>query len=368
MVTSMRSLRRVDSIAGPPPTLLALLGSVVMVAEMPARGAPALVVVLAAAVAAGCSSTAMPPATCASAGPDSLALCIDEGRYRADLTFVTGERTPGSLHHQEVQDRCFTTLSELGFTVERFSYGTGVDVIATRPGIAPAGDDVILGAHYDHIANCPGADDNASGVAAVLEIARALVHASYPRTLVVACWDEEERGLIGSRHHADRAKSRGEGISIAWSLDAIAFENPAPNTQKFPGGANLLFRDQYDWLDAHEYRADFIGLADDVNAHDPVARFEAAAASLSLPTLKLEIPEDWRTNALLSDLRRTDHASFWANDYAAVAVSDSAEERNPNYHCRNGVDSIDTLDLVFALKVVKAAAIAVGYSLGMPAP
>ena len=96
-------------------------------------------------------------------------------------------------------------FASLGYTVEREAYGTGVNVIGVLDGTSAPAEQVVISAHYDSVANCPGADDNGSGVAGVLEAARVLSTSQHKRTLVVACWDEEEKGLIGSSAFVARA-------------------------------------------------------------------------------------------------------------------------------------------------------------------
>src|SRR5690606_6446465 len=97
-----------------------------------------------------------------------------------------------------VQDLCADRLTELGYEVTLHNYGSGVNVIGRRPGATAPDEIVMVGAHYDHIDDCRGADDNASGVAAALEIARVLATVETQRTTMIACWDQEELGLIGS--------------------------------------------------------------------------------------------------------------------------------------------------------------------------
>src|SRR5205823_1076260 len=103
----------------------------------------------------------------------------EQARYVKDLEFVAKERTPGSPHWKEVQDLCATRFKDLGFMVELEEYATGVNVIGTRVGADTPIDIVSIGAHYDHIPGCPGADDNATGVAGLLEVARVLSQGSF---------------------------------------------------------------------------------------------------------------------------------------------------------------------------------------------
>ena len=121
--------------------------------------------------------------SCADDSPEGLMACVDLERYVADLEFIADVRVPGSPHWLAVQERCADVLELAGFDVSLQEYPTGVNVIGVRSGREPA---LVLGAHYDHIPDCPGADDNASGVAGVLEIARVLGAAPLTRALIVA--------------------------------------------------------------------------------------------------------------------------------------------------------------------------------------
>ena len=148
------------------------------------------------------------PSGCASS-PEALADCVDPAAYQADLEFIASLRAPGSAHWQAVQDLCADRLTELGYDVELFEYGSGINVLGTLPGSAPDAPHIMIGAHYDHIEDCAGADDNATGVAGSLEAARVLAMGEYTNTLTIACWDEEELGLVGSEAFATTAAAQG---------------------------------------------------------------------------------------------------------------------------------------------------------------
>jgi Zn-dependent M28 family amino/carboxypeptidase len=165
-------------------------------------------------------------------------------RLQSDVVLIAEPRPPGSTHWQAIQDLCADRFQQYGFEVERHQYATGVNVIGKRAGSTTPGEQVIISAHYDHIPDCPGADDNASGVAAVLETARVLAGAAFDRTLVLACWDEEEDGLIGSEAYATRAAQNNETIVSMVSLEMIGYRSDS-NSQTTPAGFNLLFADEY---------------------------------------------------------------------------------------------------------------------------
>ena len=283
---------------------------------------------------------------------DALVASVDSARYAADLNAVTGVRNHGSQAWQEAQDFCAESLAELGFDVERHDYGTGVNVIGTLAGTND--EQIIVSGHYDAVPNCEGADDNASGVAGTLEAARALVAGDFERTLVVACWDEEELGLMGARAYADRASQEGAEVVGMYSLEMIGYKSDEPNSQLLPPGLDLLFPDQTAMLEANEFRGDFIAIVADEASRSLNDAFERYADSVELPWIELELPDAFLNNPAASDLQRSDHAAFWQVGYPGIMLTDSANFRNLHYHCSGGPDTADRLDTDFAVKIIKS--------------
>lgn len=281
----------------------------------------------------------------------------------ADLTAITGPRSPGTPHWQTVQDLCATRFEELGYTVERHAYATGVNVIGVREGTRVPAERIVVSAHYDSTNNCPGADDNGSGVAGTLEVARVLSLAPHARTLVVACWDEEERGLIGSRAWVDRAEAAGEVIAGSFVFEMIGYFTDVPNTQRTDPNLAMVFPEQEAAIAADEYRGNFILVIHDSKAAAQVADFEAIGAEVGLRTIALPVPDNLKRSQLASGLRRSDHAPFWDADYPAVQLTDTADFRNPHYHCASGPDALADVNLDFATANIKATAGAVAAAL-----
>jgi len=300
---------------------------------------------------------------CGIGSPEALMDCVEQPRYLADLNSVTGARDPGSVHWQEVQDLCNTRFTALGFTVELYDYGTGVNVVGVLPGGDLAGERVLVSAHYDGVPDCPAADDNASGVAGLLETARVLSTASFRRTLVVACWDEEEGGLIGSVAYAARAVGAGESIAATFVYEMIGFYSDEPESQTIPSGLSLLFPEETAALAANENRGDFLAVVADDLARPFHERMSLYGPAVDLSIVVLEVPAALKNSPLLSDLRRSDHASFWEQDIPAMMLTDTSEFRNPHYHCRDGDDAVDTLDHDFAVKIVQTTVGALAASL-----
>lgn len=318
-----------------------------------------------AATDAGPAGLDAPAAACGPSSPEALSACVREADLTRDLTAVATARPPASARHDAVRDLCAERFAALGYTVERHDYGTGVNVVGVKPGLDAAAGRVLLSAHYDHIAGCPGADDNGTGVAGVLEAARVLAPGRYGRTLVVACWDEEERGLIGSTAYARRAQAAGEVIAVAYVFEMIGFRSGAPESQRLPPGLNLVFPRQAAQIRENDNRGDFITLIANDSARDATTAIERAAAAVSLPTVSLFLTAAQTRSALYGDLQRSDHAPFWAAGYPAIQITDTAEFRNPHYHCRSGQDTVDTLDPAFMRQVVQATVGSVAATLGV---
>lgn len=305
------------------------------------------------------------PATCGAGSSAALMACVREADLVADVARVASPRAPASDHHRSVRELSAERLASLGFTVERHDYGTGVNVVGVKPGSDPSAPRVIVSAHYDHVEGCAGADDNASGVAGALEAARVLSQGRFTRTLVVALWDEEERGLIGSRAYAQRAMSAGETIAAAFVFEMIGYRSTEPDTQRLPVGLNLVFPRQAAQVRENNNRGDFIALIADDGARDHTAAMERAAAAVSLPTVTLTLTRAQTSSPLYGDLQRSDHAPFWAAGFPAIQITDTAEFRNARYHCRGGADAPESLDGDFMRRVVQVTVGAAADALGV---
>jgi Zn-dependent M28 family amino/carboxypeptidase len=308
-----------------------------------------LAIAVAATVAPACSSKPNDPRPL-------VVRSVEQARITTDLDAIAAPRTPGTAHWQAVQDLCADRFASLGYTVERHAYATGVNVIGVRTGTRVPAEQVIVSAHYDSVANCAGADDNGSGVAGLLEAARVLALQPHARTLVVACWDEEERGLIGSRAYVTRAIAAGDQIAANFVFEMIGYRSTEPGSQRSDEVIGTIFPDVMAQLEANEYRGDFILLIHDTRSDPAVADLTAMAELVSLPTLAIRVLDGLKTNQAAGALRRSDHAPFWDVDYPGIQLTDTAEYRNSHYHCTGGPNVVADLDLAFTTAVVQATA------------
>ena len=181
---------------------------------------------------------------------------------------------------------------------------------------------LIVGAHYDSVPETPGADDNASGVAALLSIARALRGTRPARTIRLVAFVNEEPPFfkserMGSWIYANRSHGRGERIVGMLSLETIGYYDARPGTQQYPEPLSTRYPST----------GDFIAFAGNVASralvHDAIASFRRHAR---FPSEAATLPQ------LIEEIGWSDQWSFWQFGYPALMVTDTALFRNPHYH------------------------------------
>ncbi|MGF1523813.1 MAG: M28 family peptidase [Leptolyngbyaceae cyanobacterium] len=196
---------------------------------------------------------------------------------------------------------------------------------------------ILVGAHYDTVPGSPGADDNASGVAALLEIARYVSEHPSAYPLWCVAFDMEEYGLLGSRAYALALKRIQQPIRLMLSLEMLGYCDSRPNSQQYP--VPVL-----KWL--YPSTGDFIGLIGNPAAILDLMRLKRCVKKAGSACEWLPVPQQGK---LIPDVRRSDHAPFWDLGYRAIMVTDTSFLRNPHYHKRS--DRIETLNLPFMTQV-----------------
>jgi Zn-dependent M28 family amino/carboxypeptidase len=235
-----------------------------------------------------------------------------------------------------------------GYAVERQQYDAdGVSVanlIVEIRGTTRPEEIVVVGAHYDSIDGTPGADDNASGVAGMLALARRFANAKPARTLRFVAWVNEEpphfqTGTMGSYVYARRCRERGERIVAALSLEMLGYYDAAPGSQQYPPPLAALYPDT----------ADFIGFAGNIASRSLVNQcVKAFRARTAFPAHAAVLPE------LIPQTGWSDQWSFWQFGWPALMVTDTALYRNPHYH--QSSDTPETLDYARMAAVVEGLA------------
>ena len=223
------------------------------------------------------------------------------------------------------------------------------NIIVDLPGKTLPGEVLIMSAHFDAVAGAPGAEDDGSGVAAIMEMARLLKDRPMHRTVRLVLFNLEEAGLVGSRAYVGRnVDSWNEGkekIVGMVTLDMIGYYTDEPNSQKSPIPANKMFKPPS--------VGDFLGMGG-ILPHRWFSQAFNTAMNESEPRLKTFVL-DFLPIAP-PDLLRSDHAPFLAAGIPGIILSTTAEMRNPHYH--KPTDTIDKLDPVrfeYAVRAVLGA-------------
>ena len=235
-------------------------------------------------------------------------------------------------------------FSAAGYPVESQPYtveGKIVrNLIAQKRGTRAPDEVVIVGAHYDTCAN-PGADDNASGVAGLIELARLLAGTQIEPTVKFIAFTNEEpmffqTEAMGSRVYAKAARARGENIRAALILEMIGYYSDRPNSQRYPPLFGFFYPN----------RGNFIGVVANLK-HGRLAKEVAQSFKQhsSFPIEWVAAPE------FVQGITWSDHWSFWQEGYPAILITDTSFLRNPHYHQPG--DTWETLDYERMAEVVE---------------
>jgi Zn-dependent M28 family amino/carboxypeptidase len=229
---------------------------------------------------------------------------------------------------------------EVGFQEYKIRNRIFRNIIVTKTGSKRPGEVVILGAHYDSMRN-PGADDNASAIAGLLETARAFSGKTNGRTIKFIAFTNEEPPLfkgksMGSSIYAKAARKNEDDIKGVLILEMIGYFSDKPRSQRHPIGLNFFYPKV----------GNFIGVVGNAKSKRlisyTVSSFKAAT---SLPVERVVAPN------IIIGIGMSDDWSFWKEGYPAVMITDTAYFRNPNYHKKS--DTYDTLDYEKMAEVTK---------------
>lgn len=287
---------------------------------------------------------ALPPLTA-----DEILLRDRLKRHVAVLAGEIGERHQGRHPALEAAARHVEqSLRAAGYRVTAQTYEVAGkaarNIEAELPGISVRDEIVLIGAHYDTVAGSPGANDNASGVAALLEIARLLAGQQLKRSVRLVAFTHEEPPYfytedMGSRRYARQARARGDHIVAMLSLETIGYYTDTPGSQHYPLPFGLTYPDA----------GNFIAFVGNLKSRDLVQNcVHSFRSHAAFPAEGLAAP-GW-----MGGVHWSDHWSFWAEGYPALMVTDTALFRYPHYHAPS--DTPDQLDYDRLARVVAGLA------------
>ena len=223
------------------------------------------------------------------------------------------------------------------FTAQGLPYRNVVAEFGPR-----SGGKLVIGAHYDTASGLPGADDNASGVAGLLELGCLLAAHPPARAVELVAYTLEEPphfagADMGSYRHAQAASAAGEDIKLMISLEMIGYFDTAPGSQTYPmPGLDLIYPDT----------GDFIALVGRLREIPATRRFKRSfRRATQLPLYSLNAPP------LIPGMSLSDHSSYWVFDFPALMLTDTAYQRNFAYHTEQ--DTAERLDYIRMAEVVK---------------
>jgi Zn-dependent M28 family amino/carboxypeptidase len=269
-------------------------------------------------------------------------------RLSAHVTYLSetvGERSlsrPGSL--QATTDYLRDTFTQAGYVATEHTYSIEGHAVSNIE-VSLVGSDnssgpVIVGAHYDSVAGTVGADDNATGVAGVVELARLLQGSKLRRTVRFVLFVNEEppyfrTDTMGSLVYARQLRHDRIPVSAMISLEMLGFYSDVAGSQKYPPVLGLFYPS----------RGDFIGFVGNQESRDLVRRsIRRFRESASFPSEGVAAPADW------PGVGWSDHWSFWQQQYPAIMITDTAMFRYPYYH--TPLDTANRLDFARMARVV----------------
>jgi aminopeptidase YwaD len=270
-------------------------------------------------------------------------------RFVPHLERLIGERHPDSSPDTLRRTAAYLTnqFTSLGLrtSLHEFSaWGRAYqNVIGATPNVSESEHPLILAAHYDTVIGSPGADDNASALAVLLDVARRVIQVRLQRPVRFIGFCLEEENLLGSRAYAAHLASMQQSILGAIVLECVGYARDEEGSQKIPPGIPVTVPTV----------GNFLAVIGNQGSQTLTMAMERAMKP-HVPIVPLVVPGN---GELLPDTRRSDHTSFWEQGFPAVMLTDTANFRNPHYH--QPTDTLETLNLDFMASVADAVMAAV---------
>ncbi|MBI5246915.1 MAG: M28 family peptidase [Elusimicrobia bacterium] len=257
-------------------------------------------------------------------------------RIAADVRILAGDIGPRNYAHPAALARAEahmkSSLKRAGYAVAEQPYmvrppGMAADVpmrnfTATLHGAKPGAPVLVIGAHYDTALETPGADDNASGSAVLLELARRFAH-KRPEAVEVrfVAYGTEEPPFFGTKQmgsafHARALKAEGLPVVGMISLEMLGYYNDAPGSQKYPPVLSLFYPD----------KANYVGAVSDLSSRAFLRAFAKVFTPAGVPVVAASLP-GWITEIGLSD-----HKSYWDEGFPGLILTDTSFLRYTHYH------------------------------------
>jgi len=275
--------------------------------------------------------------------------------FRGHIKAIEGERNliASTTAHDAAKAYIRANFEKFGWDVKeqafQFRGQTAANVVATIPGHSKKC--LLFCCHYDTVLGTSGADDNGSGVAAVLTLARLMAATKWHHSIKLVAFDLEERqglrGLIGSTHFV---KNCQDDLALVVNFEMIGLCRQGINSQELPWFTKFLSKSIYQQVSDREFRGDFIFATGNKKTLPYVDLLKECCSQHNLECAFLPFVG---LSRLSRDLRRSDHGPFWKKGIPAIMLTDTANFRSGYYH--TPFDIVETIDLSFATKIVESA-------------
>lgn len=290
---------------------------------------------------------------------EDLVAQVDSVKLKSDLMSIVGNRyykdKEGSRHKEEVKDLLYSKFRSYNLKANKHDFlyrdDKGQNIIGERTGEQPQPNVYILCGHFDTTKKSPGADDNGSGVAGMLEAARILSQYNYKNTIRFIGFDLEEMGLIGSKNYVfNDGLGKDEKVEGVINYDMIGFYSTKPNSQLIPKGFETIFPDEVAAIAKNDYKGDFAVNTANKNSKILQDAF-TFSASRYVSELKV-IPITTAFNGEMTpNLIASDHFVFWRKDIKALHIGDGGETRN--VFLDTPKDTMKNINFTFISNIVK---------------
>ncbi|MEA5449781.1 M28 family peptidase [Leptolyngbya sp. CCNP1308] len=262
-------------------------------------------------------------------------------RLEEHLKAVVGDRSPylASANHFFVQQYIQQEFARWGEVIAHTFEHRGqqhTNWVLNLSGQNPRRPPILVGAHYDSVPGSPGADDNATGISVLLELARAFAEQPGKSPLRLVAFDLEELGFVGSDYYARDLHQRGEVLGLMLSLEMLGYCCHQPHSQTYPPGLERIYPN----------RGNYIAQIGPWQSILTMVRLWRGFRAAGLRSQWLPIVNQ---GTMVPDTRRSDHVPFWDRGYPAILITDTADLRNPHYH--RATDTLETLDMEFLTQV-----------------
>lgn len=268
-----------------------------------------------------------------------LSVSKDELIEIVDKIAIPRHQKFNAKNNKRVADWIFSQLNSFGY--QTVFQGPHANIVAFNSELKSKGM-ILIGAHYDSVPDCPGADDNASAVASLIVCAKIISEMAPHLPVCFVAFNREEDGLVGSRDFVNSyLRETGLRIKEVHILEMIGYATDEPNTQALPARLPIKIPTTGNFLGVMGNR-DSLRLVDNV-----LILGKSYIPELPVVGLKLYLGAE----KLVPDLGRSDHQPFWEKRIPSVMWTDTADFRNPHYHQRS--DTPETLNYSFLKSVTQ---------------